>query len=70
MPTILYRTLHTINADDNDNDDDSQKGNANRIGYSNAQENREMCYGEKGGEEGRGGNKNQTWETSMELSNG
>jgi len=25
MPTILYRTLHTINADDNDNDDDSQK---------------------------------------------
>lgn len=36
MPTILYRTLHTINADDNDNDDDSQKGNANRIGYSEA----------------------------------
>lgn len=53
MPTILYRTLHTINADDNDNDDDSQKWNANRIGYSNAQENREMCYGGK--KSGRGG---------------
>lgn len=47
MPTILYRTLHTSNADDNDNDDDSQKGNANRIGYSEAgkEKTREMCDG-------------------------